>query len=554
MAKIKNKRTLIAIAAFAGVVTVLGGAFALNRTGWSFDNIFGVDDFSFEVSEEFLSPTDWKPCDTTQKTITVKNTGSKSASVRMSLDENWTSADGKPLSLIRNGVRLASFDGIDSNDWTLRDGYYYLNHELAAGASVDFLDSVTFSCDADFGSMDLCDGTGYCKENNDDYEGASYHLIATAHMKESTTPAWPMEDGYVEPQTFSLLRPDFWSVYSGQLVQSKYIYYFLRSSTLASSNVYEMQAPGETPIYMWYQVDDDGYNYGKIYWYSTADAITWNNSSLGGFFSQIFANSNGTVYGMSGLRDFDMSHVMSTGGLFSRGSYDYTLPPADKLADISHWDLSNVQSMSGTFPSSFTQAHLNSLRYWKVSGDLTALFGSVNLTDLSPLATWTTTGITNLTSAFAGSSQLTSLKGLETWDVSQVTNFSSAFGSDSNLTDISALANWDVSSAYSFSSMFSNCSRLSNLEPLRNWNTANGTGFYRMFWSDSALKNVEPISGWNVGHMSDGAEMFSSTGISNAKVLDSWQVPVTASITNMFQYSSCTEDTYPTWYTPERRS
>ena len=553
MAKIKNKRTLIAIAAFAGVVTLLGGAFALNRTGWSFDNIFGMDDFSFEVSEEFLSPTDWKPCDTTQKTITVKNTGSVSASVRMSLDENWTSADGKPLSLIRNGVRLASFDGIDSNDWTLRDGYYYLNHELAAGASVDFLDSVTFNCNADFGTMDMCDGTGSCKENEDDYNGASYHLIATAHMKESTTPAWPTEDGYVEPQTFSLLRPDFWSVYSGQIVQSKNIYYFLRSSTLASPAAYEMQAPGETPIYMWYEQDLDGYNYGKIYWYSTADAITWNsaNYSIGGFFAQLYANG-GSIYSMDGLRDFDMHNVTSASGMFS----SKTLP--DDISAMSHWDLSGVRNWQGVFPSdsSFSQKHLDDLRYWKVSGDMQDLFyNNSGITDLSPLLNWTTTGITSLNRAFSSMSGLKSLHGLENWDVSQVWNFTQTFNNDYNLEDISALANWDVSSATNMPSLFYYCSKIKSIEALRNWDVSNVSVFSGMFYSNYALTTLEPISGWNVSSMTSGSGMFRyATGISDARVLNGWQVPSTASIDGMFDSTACTEATYPTWYTPERRS
>ncbi len=84
------------------------------------------------MSETFESPTNWTPCDKTEKIVTVKNTGNIAANARIKMNESWVSADGSELSLVKDGVKLASIE-FSNEEWELRDGYYYLKNSLGAG-------------------------------------------------------------------------------------------------------------------------------------------------------------------------------------------------------------------------------------------------------------------------------------------------------------------------------------------------------------------------------------------------------------------------------------
>jgi hypothetical protein len=47
--------------------------------------------------------------------------------------------------------------------------------------------------------------------------------------------------------------------------------------------------------------------------------------------------------------------------------------------------------------------------------------------------------------------------------------------------------------------------------------------------------------------------MFSSTKVSDASVLNNWSVSEDASLKYMFSVTECSNATFPTWYTLDRR-
>jgi hypothetical protein len=151
----------------------------MNYTRWGFDNLFKLGYFQMEVSEVFDSPDDWTPCDTTEKLVTVKNTGTIEAKARIKMDESWVSKTDEELDLVKDGVKLATIE-LANDDWALEDGYYYLNNTLAPGESAEFIKSVTFNCETNFVNEEITyTNTETGKEGRSsehDYLSSTYHL------------------------------------------------------------------------------------------------------------------------------------------------------------------------------------------------------------------------------------------------------------------------------------------------------------------------------------------------------------------------------------------
>ena len=345
---IKDKKAIFAIGALALIIALVGGVVAVNQNMALFNNRFDLATFRTEVSETFDSPNDWKPCDETQKLVTVRNTGNIDALVRIKMDEHWISKDDEELSLVYRGVTLAQIS-FANNDWELRNGYYYYKNTLRAGESADFISAVTFSCDADFGENEMVGGNGTVVDSTANvYNGASYHLNIVAQlMQDDPDISW--DDTFEEwkqPESFALLKSGFPASFRDDLVQGRDLLVFRRSKVLPNASTVEsmteMQADGETPIYMWYVPSEKA-----VYWYSAADAITYNRSD---YFSGVF---NGLLFAQklndaSGLEYFDMKNVTSINGVF----YGDNIP--DDLSAMAHWDVSGVTSFGGVFSGTYS--------------------------------------------------------------------------------------------------------------------------------------------------------------------------------------------------------
>ncbi|MBR3377732.1 BsaA family SipW-dependent biofilm matrix protein [Candidatus Saccharibacteria bacterium] len=165
----KNKKTLVAIIALV-LVAGIAGTFAYFQYTEKFDNDFHLASQEIEFKEEFDSPDDWTPCTVTPKVLEVENSSNFAIKTRVKYEERWEKLgdDGRPtgeLLLNQIGNEDAAVKNINTTDWTLNrtDGWYYYNADIAAGGkSTQFIDKVTFNCNA-----------------TSEYSNAEYHLVLT---------------------------------------------------------------------------------------------------------------------------------------------------------------------------------------------------------------------------------------------------------------------------------------------------------------------------------------------------------------------------------------
>ncbi len=92
----KNRKPLIALVLVA-IIGVVGGTIAYFSNYAVFENIFHTDKFEQEIEEKFVSPSDWRPGDTTEKKLEVTNTGTRPVKVAVEVYQEWTSGNGDRL-------------------------------------------------------------------------------------------------------------------------------------------------------------------------------------------------------------------------------------------------------------------------------------------------------------------------------------------------------------------------------------------------------------------------------------------------------------------------
>ena len=190
MKNIKNKKAILVSGVALIAAAVLGFTFAVNQDRAVMNNTFGIADYTIAYSEEFVSPQNWKTCDTTPKTFTVKNEGDREVTVRIKYEEYWRNkTDTEYLQPIKDGVQLVTIVFQNEDDWILKsDGYYYYKESLAPGATTSsYFKAVKLNCDANLGKDNICTKTAngtVCEKPADEYEGATYHLRIIAETKQ----------------------------------------------------------------------------------------------------------------------------------------------------------------------------------------------------------------------------------------------------------------------------------------------------------------------------------------------------------------------------------
>ena len=190
----KNSKSIIALLIIA-IVGVVGLTIAFFSNSSTITNEFSTNPYGTTVTEEFISPNNWLPGTTTDKTLVVTNTGSVDEAVRVSYEESWTSANAKAnsqtgdLALSQNNNRAAIIHWTNANEWTTstENGveYRYYNYKLAPGdATSTLLESVEFnSLITNSATCDESESNGVktitCNSNGSGYDGATYKLVFT---------------------------------------------------------------------------------------------------------------------------------------------------------------------------------------------------------------------------------------------------------------------------------------------------------------------------------------------------------------------------------------
>ncbi len=196
----KNKKPLIFISLLTFVAIVIGGTLAFYSTSDTYNNEFDAASYIIEAQEQFVSPEDWVPGDTTQKTVVVTNKGTVDVAVKVCLRPSWKDANNQDLPLkaqsIVNGsvgqdyVSKLNLASTASNRWkedcdsNLPDGtscyYYYKKLEPNESTSA-LLDSVTFNPNVLHSNTNNCvtdsnTNITTCSSPISDYAGGTYTL------------------------------------------------------------------------------------------------------------------------------------------------------------------------------------------------------------------------------------------------------------------------------------------------------------------------------------------------------------------------------------------
>ncbi|RYQ25773.1 peptidase, partial [Bifidobacterium pseudolongum subsp. globosum] len=212
------------------------------------------------------------------------------------------------------------------------------------------------------------------------------------------------------------------------------------------------------------------------------------------------------------------------------------------LSGLADWDVSQVTDMGSLFSSCTSLSDLSGLADWDVSQvtRMDYLFSNcTSLSDLSGLADWDVSRVTRMGSLFSNCTSLSDLSGLADWDVSQVTDMGSLFYSCTSLSDLSGLADWDVSQVTRMGSLFYSCTSLSDLSGLADWDVSQVTDMGSLFFNCTSLSDLSGLADWDVSQVTDmGYLFYSCTSLSDLSGLADWDV---SQVTDMYSlFYSCT--------------
>ena len=173
----RNKIFLLAsLFTFIGLISF---TFAFFSNSNSLVNVFNTEKYSESFVDNFVSPDNWQPGQTVDKTFFVKNNNNVDIAVRLSIEETWKALDGTILSNTQNNESIAQLDLVNVNDWIKIGNYYYYKYCLKKDEQTsNFMESVTYNENVNFNNN--------CSSNNDnissciytvgDYDGAKYSL------------------------------------------------------------------------------------------------------------------------------------------------------------------------------------------------------------------------------------------------------------------------------------------------------------------------------------------------------------------------------------------
>ena len=193
-----KKKNLIVLLLIA-LIGIVGVTIAYFSSTTTFENEFQTKEYGTTYTESFVSPDNWLPGDTTNKTVIVTNSGQVDEAVRISLSETWipnnsnatlngwihadgTKSNHTTENELSTDVRAAIINFTNNSDWTKVGDYYYYNYRLAPGQTTDsIIESVTFNALTKLGDTCITSSengikTITCNSSGEDYDHATYKL------------------------------------------------------------------------------------------------------------------------------------------------------------------------------------------------------------------------------------------------------------------------------------------------------------------------------------------------------------------------------------------
>ena len=247
-----------------------------------------------------------------------------------------------------------------------------------------------------------------------------------------------------------------------------------------------------------------------------------------------FDNTDNTIYIYS-----------ETAKINAGASLSYLFRNFKNLNDISAlagWNTSSVTNMSFMFYGASSLANIDALSDWNTSKvtDMSSMFqGASNLANIDGAASWDTSKVTTMVSMFRSTSGLTNIDALSDWNTSSVTNMRYMFRDATSLVNIDGAADWDTSSVTTMQEMFYYASSLTNIDALSDWDTSSVTNMSYMLYGASSLTNIDGASDWDTSSVTNMSYMFGyAKALTNIDTLSDWDTSKVTNMSGMFNGAS----------------
>ncbi|WP_420401694.1 BspA family leucine-rich repeat surface protein [Flagellimonas sp.] len=198
-------------------------------------------------------------------------------------------------------------------------------------------------------------------------------------------------------------------------------------------------------------------------------------------------------------------------------------------------DLTNVNSLFGTFSYCSSMTGENSLRNWDVSTitDLTQTFYVCSNFN-EDLSGWDVSNVTNMVNLFVTCASFN--QDISSWDVSNVKNMLGMFYGATAFNQ--PIGNWNVGQVENMSNMFSYANSFD--QDLNDWDISSVVDLSFMFSFNSVFN--QDISNWNVANVQNMDALFQASVFNQD--ISSWNISMTNSMKYMFNNSSFSDENY----------
>ena len=197
--------------------------------------------------------------------------------------------------------------------------------------------------------------------------------------------------------------------------------------------------------------------------------------------------------------------------------FAYNLALTD-ISGIANWDTSHVTDMSGLFSGTSGLQDALALRNWDTSNvtNMDRMFSNAISLRFVDVTNWNTSKVTSMKCMFQvgedwkRNGQLIEILGLGNLDVSNVTDMTSMFYGAGQMQSYD-IAGWNVSKVESMNHMFCDNSKLRSLD-LSGWDVSNVKTMYDMFDDNYQLRTIGDVSHWNTSSLIDAGGWLNGAG------------------------------------------
>lgn len=178
---------------------------------------------------------------------------------------------------------------------------------------------------------------------------------------------------------------------------------------------------------------------------------------------------------LAGLEDWNVSSLVYMGDPGAASPAGGTFNNCSNLTDISalrDWKTVSVQNMRDVFSGCSKLVDISPLSNWEMTSvtRIDGMFLFTGIQNVDALSKWDVSNVNTIWGTFYNCPDLTNIDGLSEWNTSSLVYMSIAFTKCRKLENVDALASWDTSKVTDARDVFNECSSLRDTSALQNWN------------------------------------------------------------------------------------